>query len=478
MGKPAREAPLRHRKALLLGLICPYHEIRRRQIVAGRASVDGRRYTMSHSDSSSESIPRREFLKTSVAAAGVLSGTLGVTKRAAAQVNAARTSGVIGANDRIRIGVIGCGGLGLHFHIPTLLRLSKDPGQNVELAAVCDIYEPRKWQARENSGAELFHDYRQMLDRPDIHGVVIVTPDHWHHRMAIDAMEAGKDIHLEKPMTLYWEEAKEIYETSERLKRVVQVGAEGTSRDVYWQARRIIQEGKLGKLVWATGGVYRNNPEGDWNYPIEPNCTPQTLDWDAFLGPAPKRPFDPERYFRYRKYWDYSGGLAHDLLAHVLSAMQICIGAEFPTRVSAAGGIYVHHDRETPDTFHMMVEFPSQYTLTMFCTQATQNGVDFVIRGDKGSLHFPPPGKGEIRGVEFRPEPPYRSEAEPFSVGEEPRMDHDENFIACMRTREKPHYDALSGYKAMVALGLAVRSWREGKMFTFDPEKQQIVSPA
>lgn len=415
---------------------------------------------------------RRTFLKqTAVTAAG-----LAAAKKALAQTPAPaeKTSGRRNAGDRIRIGLIGCGGLGFGFHLPKLMSMSADPKLNVELAAVCDIYEPRKLRAKEKSGAELFHDYRKMLERSDIDAVVIVTPDHWHAKMAIDAMEAGKDVHVEKPMTLHWEQAKQVYETSERLGRVVQVGAEGTSRDMFWQARKLIADGAIGKLVWVSGGVYRNDPGGDWNWPMDPDCSPKNLDWDAFLGPAPKRPFEPERYFRFRKFWDYSGGVAHDLIAHVLAATQISIGAEFPTRVSAAGGIYVHHDRETPDTFSMQVEYPGDYLCTFVCTQTTEQGDRLIIRGNKATIRFSP--HGETPGqVIVTPEKAYDRDPKERTVDEQPRVDHDVNFIECMRSRSKPHYDALTGYKAMVALDLAVRSWREGKMFRFDPQRQEIA---
>jgi predicted dehydrogenase len=216
---------------------------------------------------------------------------------------------------------------------------------------------------------------------------------------------------------------------------------------------------------------------GDWNTPISAECTPKTLDWDLWLGPAPKRPFDPERFFRFRKYWDYSGGVATDLISHVLSAAQICCGPEFPHRVSAAGGIYVAHDRETPDTFSMQVEYPSEYMATLFCTQATTQGVDFAIRGEKASLRIERGERERGRGsrVVLTPEEAFGRDVKPEEVFSEPRQNHDENFVHCMRTREKPHCDPLTGYKVTVALALAVKSWREGKMFTFDAEKQQLV---
>jgi predicted dehydrogenase len=410
---------------------------------------------------------RRRFIRRTLEAA---SATLAAGRAVRA---AARPAGVLGANDRIRLGVIGCGSLGQNHHIPKLLELSRDRELNVELAAVCDIYEPRKQKAREMSGAELFHDYRAMLDRPDIHGVIIVTPDHWHARMTLDAMEAGKDVHVEKPMTLRWEEAREVYRASQRLKRVVQVGAEGTSRDVFWQANRLIRDGKLGKVVWATAGVYRNVPQGDWNYRIEPECTPRTLDWDAFLGPAPKRPFDPERFFRFRKYWDYSGGVATDLIAHVLSSLQVAIGPEFPRRVSAAGGLYVRDDRETPDTFSMQVEYPSGYMATLFCTQTTESGVEMAVRGTHATLTFG--GRERRNQVIVTPERAYQRDAAEIVVSAEPRDDHDVNFIKCMRTRAEPHCPPKMGYQVMVALDLANRSWREGKMYTFDAAKEEAA---
>lgn len=431
---------------------------------------------------------RREFVSHSIGLAAA-----GLVGRAASAQAAARSSPrVLGANDRIRLGIIGCGDLGTGHHIPKVLDMSRDPALNVELAAVCDIYEPRKQRAAKMTGAPVFHDYRKMLDEARLDGVIVVTPDHWHAKMTLDAMEAGLDVHVEKPMTLYWEEAKKVYEASVRLKRIVQVGAEGTSRDNVWQAGRLIREGKIGRIVWATGGVYRNTPGGDWQYPMDADASPKTLDWDAFLGPAPRRPFEPERYFRYRKYWDYSGGVAHDLIAHVLSALQVAIGPQFPTRVSAAGGIYGKPDRETPDTFSMQVEYPAAsaeadhsssdsssgaggYLATLFCTQTTEAGVQMAIRGREGTIRWP---HGRDRNeIEVTPEGAYHKDTTPYTVGPQPRDDHDVNFIKCMRSRGQTHCPPLTGYKVMVALDLANRSWREGKTFTFDPQRQEIVSP-
>jgi len=407
---------------------------------------------------------RREFLRASLAAA------------AWAAVAAPRASHarIPGANDRIHIGIIGCGGMGTH-HVNRYRNLAEDPRYNIALAAVCDIYKPRLARAVEQSGgARGFHDYRKMLDLPDLDAVLIATPDHWHARMAIDALEAGKDVHVEKPMTLTWEEARDLWRTAERTGRIVQVGAEGCSDDLLWRGRELIEAGQLGKIVWSTGGVFRNNKHGDWNYDVEPECTPDTLDWDAFLGPAPKRPFDPERFFRYRKYWDYSGGLAHDLLAHILSGLLICLKPQFPRRVMASGGIYVHHDRETPDTFHVMLDYPGDHSVSLFTTQTTEEGIDFVIRGEHASLRLDESGGHENSTLILKPEREFAEGRERQVFTRRPRPDHDENWIACMRSREAPVFDARMGYQVMVALDLANRSWREGKMMLFDPEREEM----
>ncbi len=376
---------------------------------------------------------------------------------------------VMGANDRINIGFIGCGGMGTH-HVRRYTELSKNPEMNIATVAVCDVYEPRLRRAKEISGGKAFHDYHTMLEMKDLDGVLIATPDHWHAKMSIDAMKAGKDVHVEKPMTLYLGEAKEMAAVARQTKRIVRVGAEGASKDRYWQARKLVQGGVLGKLIWSTGGVYRNVPGGDWNYPIDPNASPSNLDWKRFLGPAPERPFDRERFFRYRKYWDYSGGLAHDLLSHTLAGLQVAIGAEFPTRVMASGGIFAHHDRETPDTFHVMADFATEHTISLFCTQATEQGVEFEIRGQEGSLTF------DEDTVVVRPERPYAEGKRERRVESQPRSDHDVNWIECIRSRKLPHYNAEMGYRAMVILCLANRSWREKKMMLFDPETEKVLS--
>lgn len=403
-------------------------------------------------------VTRREFIRTTA----VTGAALGMGLHSLGQTRPGN------ANERIVIGVIGVGGMGSG-HLQRLVDMSRDPNGRVSVAAVCDIYEPRKQRAKEVSGAELYHDYRKMLDRKDIDAVLIASPDHWHAQMSVDAMESGKDVYCEKPMTLTWQEAKWVRDTARRTKKVVQIGAQSASEDRWWQARRLIEGGCIGKLLWTSSSYSRNSTGGEWNYWIDPACTPETLDWRAFLGKAKKRPFSPERYFRFRKYWDYSGGIATDLFYHQLAHLMVALGPEFPKRVVGMGGIYVQKDREVPDTFHMIVDYPSDHTLTLISSMANSTGVEEVICGHEATLRV----RGNRAITQVQDE--FKSTRKEFSFEEEPRADHLNNWLDCIKSREEPHCGAELGYKTMVAIGLGVESYRKGKMMHFDPRTETVI---
>ena len=288
--------------------------------------------------------------------------------------------------------------------------------------------------------------------------------------MSIDAMTAGKDVYCEKPMTLYWEEAKEVARVQAATGRVMQVGAQSCSEDRVWKARDVISQGKLGKVLWTTGSYSRNSREGEWNWWIDPAANPQNLDWKRFLGAAPQRPFDVERFFRFRKYWDYSGGIATDLFYHTLAHLEIALTPEFPKRVSAAGGIFAFHDREVPDTLHMLIDYPADHTVVLTSSMANRQSVDDVIRGHEATLYFEDPG------VVVRPEDEYKNERPELRIAQEPRADHMPNWLECLRSRKQPHLDAQAGCRIMVAIALGVMSYRQGKVIHFDPVKQEVVA--
>jgi len=407
-------------------------------------------------------ITRRNFLKTSTASAAAVGLSTALSYR-----------NVLGANGRINVGVIGCGGMGSH-HLRRLVNASEAGELNVKVIAVCDIYEPRKLRAKETCGGTAYHDYRKLLDNKDIDVVWIAVPDHWHARMSIDAMEAGKDIYCEKPMTRYWHEAKEVYRTVLRTRRVMQIGSQGCSDNSWKQAHELIKEGKIGKLVWAQTSIGRNSKAGDWCYHVDVDAGPHNLDWNAFLGSAPKRPFDPERFFRWRKYWDYSGGIATDLFSHVLHALIKAIGPEFPRRVVAGGGVYVHKDRETPDTFHMIADYPGEYSVVVVSSQANEQGLPVVIRGHEATMYL------SGGNISIRPERIYAEDREELTVKVKPVGDvlaaHHRNFLECVRTREWPNCNAELGYKVAVAYLLSVECYRENKVKLFDPVKEDVIA--
>src|SRR5262245_20634517 len=389
-------------------------------------------------------INRRRFLKGAAAGLGV-----------AALALPALGGRALGAAERIHFGVIGCGGdhcgRGTD-HLQNLVKRSAAnetgaTGNNVEVIGICDIYERHKRQAKEIAPkAEVYHDFRKLLERKDLDAVVIATPDHWHAPMAIQAMEAGKDIYLEKPMTLTIEEAREVYQTSKRTRRVVQVGPQATSKGKYWAAAEAIKKGLIGKVVLSQSSYCRHSPEGEWNYPIHPDASPQNLDWKAWLGSAPQREFSPERYFRWRKYWDYSGGVATDLFYHRLAPLLIAIGQEFPSRVSASGGIYVQKDgREVPDTYTTTIDYPSGHTIIIAGSMCNDTRIPEVIRGTKASIHFgeDTEDEGEAPAV-IRPQPEYPEgsrkapgPAEGIPLQPLPRDDMMTDLIACMRDRSR-----------------------------------------
>ncbi|MBI3695792.1 MAG: Gfo/Idh/MocA family oxidoreductase, partial [Acidobacteria bacterium] len=367
----------------------------------------------------SDQSTRRDFLTRDTGLAAVTATLLSGAEAKAAAPKAApkATARVLGANDRINIAFIGNG-----MQFETLIRVFQNRKQeknDVQFAAVCDVWEPRLQYAKEQSGAEkTYRDYREVLQRPDIDGVVLAVPDHWHYPMASQAMLAGKDVYLEKPMTRTVDEAAKLNDLVNRTKRLIQLGGSGPATRLYWKVNDYIKAGKMGKVVWGLISYNRNTREGMWDYPIpgvgsEPwpdaKVTAENLDWNMWLGPAPKRRFSAERYFRWRKFWDYSTGNAGDLLYHRLGMMSTMVGFDFPTRAVGVGGIYVQKNREVPDTYMTMIEYPGEYSINMVSCMANQTSVPVTVYGNWGTLQATEgPAAMDTMGDQRRP-----SSAEP-----------------------------------------------------------------
>jgi predicted dehydrogenase len=449
-----------------------------------------------------EPLDRRDFLRTV--------GATGLTLSAANSAFAARTGRkmtggrVLGANDRINVGVLGYGGRGEY--VAAQFARYGQRNNACQIVAVCDVWEKRKRQGADLYKVKGYLDYRELLAQPDVDAVIVASPDHWHAKMALDAMDQGKDVYLEKPMVHTNEEARQLVATVQETKRVLQVGSQTTSADIWWKAKKAIADGMIGQMIMSQGSYHRNSFGGEWNdgWPIDKEAGPggkneNYIDWNMWLGSAfklaPTRPYDADRFFRFRKYWDYSGGIATDLFYHVLAPLNICWDEpQFPSKVTATGGIYVFKDeREVPDTFHLLADYAKGHSLVLSSSMANSQHIPGLIRGHAGTIVMVDHGQFEsmVPFITVKPEmkskpgsrelQPIGGEAYASKFGtkeiqipidqKDPMVAHIENFLQCMRTREKPHLDVETGSKAVVVINLAVQSYREGRTLYWDEKK-------
>jgi predicted dehydrogenase len=366
-----------------------------------------------------------------------------------------------------------------------------------QIIAVCDVYEKRKRLHAEKHKCSGYLDYRELLERADIDAVVIATPDHWHARIALEAMDKGKDVYLEKPMCHTIEEAKQLSATVRETKRVLQVGSQTTSADQWHKAKQYIAEGAIGKMLMSQGSYHRNSTAGEWNWPIDADAGPEGkgdnyIDWKMWLGPAPKRAFSPDRFFRFRKYWDYSGGIATDLFFHVVAPLNICWPEpQFPSRVMASGGIYEFKDeREVPDTFNLLADFPQGHSLVLSSSMANSQHIPGLIRGHQGTIVMVDHGKfeGKTDHIALIPEKKVITDSYKQKFGDSESIiaveakdsmtAHIDNFLSCMRTRQKPVLDVDTAMHAQVTITMAVQSYREGRVLFWDEKNQKVTTKA
>ncbi|MDZ7636887.1 MAG: Gfo/Idh/MocA family oxidoreductase [Bryobacterales bacterium] len=324
---------------------------------------------------------RRDFLKTSGLSASALA-----------------SQSVRGANDKVQVGIIGLGMNGFGQHVRGLLALQN----RAEIVAVSDIYAPRVDRTLSVTRAKAYHNYEDLLADKNVEAVIISTPDHWHAKMAIDAMRAGKDVDVEKPMALTIEEAREMVKVAKETGRILAVDSEHMANPLWQPARKAVESGVLGKLLWSQTSRSRNSVEPAWEYDIDPGAGPDNIDWQRWLGPSKHRvPFDKERYFRWRRFWDYGGGITTDLYFHHLSPLIHVTGRGFPVRVCAAGGHYVHPERiiEVPDTFLLTLDFENRHSIFVGGSLANSVELPIVVRGNEANLRFL--GGSQVRPASF-----------------------------------------------------------------------------
>lgn len=400
-----------------------------------------------------------------------------VSTTAASVVATAASAGrVLGANNRLRIGIIGCGGLAQGAHIPALLKMKET--DNVEIAAVCDVYQKRLDQATTATSAKPIKDYRALLDQKDIDYVAIVTPEHWHARMTIDAADAGKHIYCEKPMTWSIEEAKKVVAKINQTKVKMQVGVQGMSDDSYETAQRMIKEGKIGRPIQAQIDYSRNHKRDFWvsEEPDKDVRPGENLDWNAFLGSAPKRPFDLDRFLHWRRYWDYSGGIATDLFVHRITRIIRALDLKFPNRVVATGGKWEFRNSpaEIPDTFNMMLDYPEGLTVVVLSSMANAEPIPHVIRGHEATLEF------NRQGFVIRPEGRMNRAGDKEVIthiksGGEDILLHHRNLQAAIRDGAAIKTDVMTGYYGVVAVRLATESFRKSRYMKWDAKRERGV---
>ncbi|HYE64908.1 MAG TPA: Gfo/Idh/MocA family oxidoreductase [Pyrinomonadaceae bacterium] len=428
----------------------------------------------------------------------------------------------VSPNDRIRIATIGMGGQGtsdtkaaLHRPGETAGAETTNPavGEGVELVAVADLYEGRLIRAKEVFGKDLFttRDYREILARPDVDAVLIVTPDHWHMKMAVDAMNAGKDVYLEKPMVQDLDEGKRVIETARKTNRILQVGSQRVSSIVYQKAKDLYNSGGVGELNLVEAWWNRNSAIGAWQYTIPPDASPATVDWDRFLHDAPKVPFDPVRFFRWRNYRDYGTGVAGDLFVHLFSGMHFVLSSNGPTRVMSVGGLRHWRDgRDVPDVMLGVYEYPKTDTHPGFNLSLKVNFADggggeegFRFVGSAGMITI---GRGGVtltrkplpkepglsintfpKAMQDALQKEYRAKYPESRVlgatmeetyvapqGYSDLVDHFKNFFEAVRTRKPVVEDAVFGFRAAGPALVTNLSYLKGRSFEWDPEAMRV----
>lgn len=358
---------------------------------------------------------------------------------AGAATSLAATS-VLGANDRIRLGVIGAGGRGNH-----LINMANATG-GIEWVAVCDAWDVRRDKTEKHIGANVAKvaDYRALLDRKDIDGVIVATFDHLHAPITVDACHAGKDVYVEKPMTSVPLQGREIVKAVRETNRVVQAGVQQRSIAHFVEAKqRFFDTGMLGRVnlvrtVWNGNSGYLEKP------PAGMEEKPAGLDWDACLGWLPKRPWDPKRYFNRFAYWDFAtGGQTGGLFVHLADVVHWYLGLKRPESAVALGAIHYYDDgRDTPDTINAVLDYPERVTVTFEATLSTREMADILFLGTEGRLSI---FRGNYRFTRTK-----GSAVEEITVPGGPEPAHMGNWLECMRTRRQPNANVVdSHYSAM-----------------------------
>ena len=409
---------------------------------------------------------RRNFLRTTTAAAG----TAALTRSFTILPAEAR-----GANDRIGVGFIGTGGRA-QAHIDIVNDFKKRG--LAQPVAVCDVYRPRLQAASAKTGAStMYMEHEALLADPRVDVVCVATPDRLHAPQTIDALNAGKDVYCEKPLT-HWsqfEVAKKVEETAKSKGRLVQVGTQYMADENYPEVIRLIKQGIIGKPMHVTFSYFRR---GDWGerMPIpDPAAKPgPDLNWARFLGDAPRVPFSVSRFFQWRMYWDYAGGPATDLLVHMFTPVFCILELGYPDRVFGGGGTF-EYNREVPDQCNIIADYPGGPSVVMTNSLSNEVPSDTVIRGTAGTISWGMLAGGADYGIRIRPAGPGKREIVLPWKGQGDTGKLWLDFLDCVKTRKPPMSNIALAVKVQAPLSMGIVSHRENKVVRFDRAKQAIA---
>jgi predicted dehydrogenase len=426
----------------------------------------------------SSRLDRRDFVK--LGAAGVVAGRLPALSHPA--TSRRRDERILGANDRIVVALIGAGRQG----VSDLGNAVKQP--DVAVAAVCDVYRPNLEKGLVAApGAQGYADFRRVLDRKDVDAVIVGTPDHWHALPTVLACEAGKDVYVEKPISVTVAEGRKMVDAARRYRRVVQAGTQQRSGKHFQQAAELVKSGRLGTVTQVRTWNFGNDaPDGIGTPPDA--SPPPDLDWEMWLGPAPMRPFNanrfgvaPDRWSSFRWFWDYAGGMMTDWGVHLLDIVQLAMGVDAPRFVSASGGKFALRDnRETPDTLVATFEYPG-----FVCTYENRvanaapidgKGYGILFHGTDATMFV------DRQGFEIIPETRKsgettvrRSEALKVENSNEHHLDHMRNFLDCVKSRGAPASEIEIGHRSSTTALLGNIAYRTGRRLTWDAANERIV---
>jgi len=383
----------------------------------------------------------------------------------AASMTAASYSRVLGANEKVTLGLIGCGGRGTH-----VMGVFQNAGATV--AGVCDVYADRvdRAQQKGGSGAKGYRDHRKLLESKDIDTVLIATPDHWHAGCAIDALNAGKDVYVEKPLTLTIEEGPMIVKAARVNNRICQVGMQQRSGSHYLQAKEeYVKSGKLGKITLARTWWHGNGAHLQ-KAPASLRTQPSNLDWARFLGPVKWRDWDPQQFWNFRAYLDFGGGQVTDLFTHWIDVVHMFMDQDNPVSASAAGGVYHYKDgRTAPDTINVLLEYPNNWTATFEATLAPGlTGAAVEMVGTEGRLWI----------TRQRFEYYSREKGAPPVVVNAPKeqtIEHVQNFLDCVKSRKLPNGDVYIGHRSAMASHLGNIAYLQKRRLNFNPDREEIL---